>query len=370
MVADITVVGGGFIGLSFSMAAAQQGFSVEVYDRKSRPAEPGTFSSNVLAINSASRAFLASIGAWDSIPDRFRAAYKAMSVVDGSGTGSVRFTAEEAGLPELGCIVDQPALLAALADCAESADNLVVHWQSEVDIDVGVSPLVVGADGVHSALREKLGLKKISFAYGQTATVCVAEVERPHDACARQWFLEKGPLAFLPLGDEHRVAVVWSSFDELEDLDEDVFIDALYEASEGALGAIVGIGKRFGFPLRQQQALQYVAEGVALMGDAAHAIHPLAGQGANLGFADARVLSDELIAARIEGRSPGNLTVLKRYERVRRPENHLTALAMEGFHRLFTARPPWASVLRGQGMHFFGSSEILKRLAIGAASGR
>jgi 2-polyprenylphenol 6-hydroxylase len=366
---DITVVGAGFVGLSFALAAGRQGFTVEVFDRKSRPEATDQLSSNVLAINPASQDFLDSEGVWQEIEPEFRAPYDSMSVVDGNGTGVIHFSASESGLAQLGYVVDQTALLGALVARSDDCENVSVHWQSDADVAPGRSSLLVGADGAHSQIREKLGLRKIGFSYDQTATVCLAETAEPHGQCARQWFLEKGPLAMLPLSDPHRVAVVWSCFDSLAELEDEAFLSSLYEASEGEMGEIREVGPRSGFPLRQQHALQYVTEGVALMGDAAHAIHPLAGQGANLGFADGRTLVAELIAGRVEGRSPGSLGVLKRYQKKRMRENYLTAFAMEGFHRLFTSNELIVGVLRSQGLRFFDSSARLKQIMIGAASG-
>jgi len=367
-VIEIVVVGAGVVGLAFSVGAARQGFAVEVFDRKPPPKLTRESSCNVLAINPASRRFLQEEGVWSGIAEHHRTPYSDMSVMDGTGSGSVCFSADEMGLAELGHIVDQPALLAALVEMAQSLDNLRLNWQSQADFHQGDVPLLVGADGLHSAIRDQLKLRTIGYDYHQTATVCVARTEEPHSSCARQWFLTNGPLAMLPLGDRHEVAVVWSSFQSMTVLDDQAFAAELFHASEGELGRIVAVGPRFEFPLRQQQVLQCVGEGFALLGDAAHAIHPLAGQGANLGFGDARVLVTELSAARIEGRAPGDLDVLKRYERSRLVENHLTALATEGFHRLFTSKMTWAMLLRNQGLRFFDSSATLKKLAIGFAS--
>ena len=365
---DITVVGAGFVGLAFAVAAGRQGYQVEVFDKKSRPgpiSEPG---SNVLAVNPASSRFLMEEDVWEKIPEKFRTPYFRMSVLDGDGTGSIEFSATDAGVDKLGDIVDQPALLEALVQRVEELPEVEIRWQTEADIEPGDVPLLVGADGVHSRIRENFRLRKAGFSYDQTATVCLVDVSKTHDACARQWFFADGPLALLPTGKANRVAMIWSSFEGKADIDDASMIVALAEATEGALGDILSVGPRFAFPLVQQQSLQYVDEGLALLGDAAHAIHPLAGQGANLGFADARELVSQISSSRLEGISPGSRTVLKRYEKARMPENHVTALAMEGFHRLFTARLPFASLLRSHGLRLFDGNKTLKQLAIGFAS--
>jgi len=367
---DITVVGAGFVGLSLAIAVAQRGFNVHVVDQKAAPVMPDQDSSNVLAVNPASADFLQQLGVWNLVPEQFRPPYDSMQVTDGTGSGQISFTAAEADLPNLGYIVNQGALLAALAARATEVSGITLAWQQSVEPESIDSSLIVGADGRHSKIREAFGLRQVSYSYNQSATVCLATFEMPHGRCARQWFRESGPVALLPLAAEAEVAVVWSSFDNLAELTNASFSAALLEATEGELGAPLATGKRLSFPLVQQHALSYGAEGVALLGDAAHAIHPLAGQGANLGFADARALAKELSAARLEGLSPGDLRVLKRYERARKVHNGVAALGMEGFHRLFTTSLPGFGLVRNLGLDFVDQNTRLKRLAIDLASGR
>ncbi len=365
---DIVVVGAGFVGLSFALAAKSRGLDVAVFERRGRPQAPESLSANVIAVNRKSSQVLKTSGAWSKLNQAFCTRYKTMSVFDGRGAGAVSFSSDEGGLPELGHIVDQNALRYALAEAAEDAE-LAVHWESDIDVtDCGAS-LIVAADGSHSETRDKLGLKKFGYSYDQRATVCIAQFTRPHDSTAWQWFLETGPLALLPLGEPDKVAVVWSSTsDRSAETDED-FCSQLVEATEAQLGDLVFVGPRFSFPLLQQHVWRYVADGVALLGDAAHTIHPLAGQGANLGFADAEALARILGDARLEGRSPGDLDLLKRYERERARENHLAGLAMESFYRLFGSRQPVVGLARSLGLRFVHENTALKRLAISVAAG-
>ncbi len=370
---DVVIIGAGFIGMSFALAAHKQGFGVEVYDRAAAPVLPKAATSQVIAVNPVSAEFLAQIGVWDLIPDRFVTRYDQMSVFDGQGSGSISFTAEEGGLPCLGYIVDQLALRVAMSECALS-QGLEVKWTETAEIDELQRDLLVAADGAHSATREKLGLKKVGYSYNQRATVCVAEFSQElSQECGRQayqWFCDSGPLALLPLSDRGKFAVVWSSSEDIASIGEIEFISALEESTEGKLGRVHGVSPRHSFPLMQQQAWRYVSEGAVLLGDAAHAIHPLAGQGANLGFSDASCLVTELCSARLEGRGIGDLGVLKRYEKKRKIENQAAALAMEGFHRLFTSDSSIVGLFRSRGLRLVNENKTLKRLAISVASGR
>ncbi len=370
---EVVIIGAGFIGMSFALAAHGQGFDVEVYDKAAAPVLPETETSQVIAVNPSSAEFLEEIGVWNRIPDRFVTRYDQMSVFDGQGTGSIAFTAEEGGLPCLGYIVDQVALRVAMTECA-LGQGLKVNWTKTADIDGLERDLLVAADGAHSATREKLGLKKMGYSYDQSATVCVAqfgqESSEEERKQAYQWFRETGPLALLPLSDRGKFAVVWSSSEDMASIDETAFISALEASTEDKLGPVLGVSPRHSFPLIQQQAWRYVAEGAVLLGDAAHAIHPLAGQGANLGFADASCLITELCAARLEGRGIGDLGVLKRYEQQRKRENHLAGLAMEGFHRLFTSDSGLVGLFRSRGLRLVNENKTLKRLAISVAAGR
>lgn len=366
---DIVVVGGGLTGLAFAIAARHQGYEVAVFDRRSEPQMPNDLSANVIALNVTSTSFLTDLGVFGQIPDIYRPAYLTMRVFDGTGVGTVAFDAADAGYPVLGNIVDQRALVYSLAAVAERA-GVKICWQTAFDLEETLPSLLVAADGAHSNTREQLGFRKLRYDYHQTATVCLAELSASHEQCAWQWFHEDGPIALLPLADEHRVAVVWSSSRDRSTLETARFQQELTAATEGRLGEITASGDRFAFPLQQLQLLQYVAQGVALLGDAAHAIHPLAGQGANLGIADVITLATEVGSAKLEGRSPGDIALLKRYERERRPHNHLAGAAMEGFHRLFAARNPLIGWARNHGMRFVQGNSLVKQMAVNAASGR
>lgn len=383
---DILIVGAGFIGLSLAKAVSGTAFDVIVIDKSVAPTEPPRdLSANVIAVSPASEDFIKDLSAWSTIDERHLTPFTTMKVWDGTGTGTIGFDAIEAGMTHLGHIVDQRGLRYALF--RSLPDSVEVRWQSApaafdktsagylVTLETGDTiecELLIAADGSASQVRQALGLKTVGFSYDQQAVVSVIETSRPHENCAYQWFTRTGPVAFLPLSDERRVAVVWSTTesDHVIGLEDAAFCDALTHLSEHQLGDVIAAGSRFSFPLMQQQAVSYVADNVALLGDAAHTIHPLAGQGANLGFADAKALATEIGSSRLEGRSPGDLTVLKRYEAQRRTENHLAAVAMEGFHRLFTTGQPVINFLRNKGLSFVDNNDLLKRLAISLATGK
>ena len=370
--AELLVLGASFVGMSFAIAAHKEGFDVHLYDKANQPLVENKRAANVIAVNLRSADFLKQIGVWELIPNEFVTPYRRMSVFDGEGSGSISFGSDEVGAPCLGFIVDQTALRLAMNDCAIS-EGLKIRWGERANPDSDQAALLVAADGVNSETRERLGLKKIGYSYDQRATVCIAEFSKKFGdetgSHAYQWFRSSGPLALLPIAAQNKFAVVWSSSEDMVSKTEKAFMLDLEDATEHKLGRVARISARNSVPLVQQHALQYVAPGVVLLGDAAHAIHPLAGQGANLGFADAICLVTELCAARLEGRSLRDLGVLKRYERKRRKENYLAGVAMEGFHRIFTTNLSLIGVMRSVSLRLFNDNRALKRLAIHIASG-
>jgi len=280
----------------------------------------------------------------------------------------------------------------ALVECFRGAADVTVRAPERVDRvvregsqvvlalaggDTLRSKLVVAADGALSPLREALGFRTREWDYGHRAIVATVQLERAHAATAWQRFLPTGPLALLPLPDgddgSHRCSIVWSieeaQAEELLALDEAGFCAALGAASEYRLGAVLASTRRLAFPLRQRHAVDYIAPGVALVADAAHTIHPLAGQGINLGLADVEVLAAEVLRAAERGLDPGRLDVLRRYQRERKGDNLLMMAAMEGFKRLFGARALPVRWLRNSGLRLVDGAVPLKRELIRQAMG-
>lgn len=358
--ADLVIVGAGMVGSALALALADSGLSVVLLDRG--PLTPGAtegdlpFEPRVSALSLASQRILQRLGAWDGILARRVSPYQAMHVWDGSGTGAVHFDAASVHAEVLGHIVEnrvvQDALLERLAEAnvlllpearlellRRSGDQWLVQLAGDRQIR---APLVVAADGATSAVRRLAGLETREWDYLHHAIVTSVRCAESHQRSAWQRFTDDGPLAFLPLdrgGDTNWCSIVWSCTpkqgERLMALDDAAFCQALGEAFEHRLGKVECSDTRLCIPLRQRHAKRYVEPGLALIGDAAHVIHPLAGQGVNLGFLDAAVLAEELRHAQARGESIAEQRVLERYERRRMPHNLAMMAAMEGFQRLF-----------------------------------
>ena len=363
---DITITGGGMTGLALACALGQQGRRVAVLEAAPTPApfdRDADIDLRVVAVNRASQALLDNLGAWQRLAQWRISPYDRMHVRDAGGSASIGFGASELGEPDLGHIVENRLIQRALYEVAEAQEN--VDWFDGIEItNIGVdehdavltladgrvftSKLVVGADGRFSRVREAAGIPVRSRDYHQKAIVATVETEQPSDRTAWQRFLPDGVLAFLPLNDG-RSSIVWSSqrADELLALDDAAFRQALGEAFDFHLGEVVASSERAAFPLIGRHAERYVKPRLALIGDAAHTIHPLAGQGVNLGFMDVAELAEVLART---SRDPGSLLVLRRYERARKGENAMMQKLMEGFQLLFINDIAPLRRLRGLGL--------------------
>ena len=396
---DVVIVGAGIAGGALALALSNSGVSIAIVEaqpmaRKTLPQEPGVgaFDARVSALTPRSVALLDDLGAWDAIAGYRHCAYQHMNVWDAEGTGRIEFDCGELGVPALGHIVENRAIVDSLLARIEAATDIhcfspdkleASERNSDGTIAVALASgerlraqLLVGADGALSRVREMFGFSTREWDYGHKALVCTVQVARSHQATAWQRFLPEGPLAFLPLPgaeNEHYCSIVWSLQDEAADallaLDDDAFCQELARAIEYCLGDVEAASPRFAFPLRQRHAVDYVQPGVALVADAAHTIHPLAGQGINLGLQDVAVLAEELLTAHAGGLPLGQLDVLGRYQRRRKGENLLMMGAMDGFKRLFEQRALPARWLRNAGMrsvaHFAPLKQRLMRHAMG-----
>ena len=362
---DVVVVGAGIAGSA--LAARLSGMGLDIALVEAQPLEvpelPATcdidsFDPRVSALTPRSRALLEDVGAWGAIAGYRLCAYSHMTVWDADGTGVIEFDQREVGVESLGHIVENRAIVAALLQVVDDSHNVTQFGATTVEacerhadgtLTVTLSDkqalrtsLVVAADGAQSRLRDMMAFDTREWDYGHRAVVATVQLADNHRDTAWQRFMATGPLALLPLpGDQdtHFCSIVWSLADEYADeimaLDEAAFCARLGRASELCLGDVLATSRRFAFPLRQRHAVDYVQPGVALVADAAHTIHPLAGQGINLGLADVAALAQEIFEGTARGAAPGDLALLKRYQRQRKGENLLMMAAMDGFKRLF-----------------------------------
>lgn len=395
---DVVVSGAGMVGAAFAalLATTEHGKNLRIAVLEARPfVMPDlseSFDPRVVALTAVSRKLLEDTGAWEQIAARRVCPYQRMEVWEADGTGHIEFDCAEVRQPSLGHIVENALVVEALWQRLEALENVTLLCPATVvDLDrqpegVAISladgsvintKLLAAADGAQSKVRELCGLQLRQWEYGHHAIVTTVTTEKNHDFTARQRFLPEGPLAFLPLqaetGDCHQCSIVWSQqadvAEQLMALDDDAFCEALTRAGENCLGNVVAVDKRYKIPLKQRHAVDYVVPGVALMGDAAHTIHPLAGQGVNLGFQDVIVLVEEVERAVSRGLSPGDMWALGRYQRRRKPHNLGTMAVMEGFKRLFEKQPLPVRLLRNDGMNTVNRLGPIKNLMVRQAMG-
>lgn len=393
---EIVVVGAGVAGLSLAALLAQSNagdaLRITLIDGEPQPASPigQDIALRVSAIARGSVSLLESIGAWACVDKNRIAAYDGMRVWDESaaadGGDVLHFDAAEFAEPQLGFIVENVMLQAALLEVLRGCDvemlfdtpieslefrdqgpRLLLEDGRKLDAD-----LVVGADGARSRVRESAAIDSQNWPYDQSAFVTHLETELPHGNMARQRFLAAGPLGMLPLNDG-RISVVWSTTPGQVDWAMSAAADelgrVLTETSDFVLGDLTVAGPRGAFPLQAQHARDYVKAGVALIGDAAHAVHPLAGQGANLGLQDAACLADVLTTALQDGAYLGDRPVLRRYERARKGANATMLHFMTGLNRLFATDSVLLKELLTTGMRLFNQSGPIREHVVSVALG-
>ena len=393
---NIVVAGAGLTGLTIAALLTQceqaDALDITIVDAAARPSHDPTadVALRVSAIANGSAELLGALGAWQHVIDTRACPYDRMRVWDEStspdGGSTLRFDAAEFAVPQLGYIVENVLLQHALLEVLDgTAARLLfdtpitaLHREdNQYRLDAGAAgmlraDLVIGADGVRSFIRESVGIPTNDWPYGQSAFVTHLEPEHSHRNTAWQRFLHDGPLGMLPLADG-RISVVWSTTaavagQALSASDAELG-DLLTDASDDVLGELSVAGPRAAFPLCARHAEHYVMPGLALIGDAAHAIHPLAGQGANLGLQDAVTLAGVIDAALAGGEYPGDRPVLRRYERSRKGANAAMLHFMTGLNRLFTTDSALARELRTTGMQLFNNSGPVREYMVGVALG-
>lgn len=387
-------------GLALACALRDSSYQIALLEAREFPATTpptGTaaadFDPRVSALTVASQQFFSGMGVWQAIVAQRVCAFDRMHVWDAAGSAEIDFRAGDLRQPLLGHIVENRVTLQALLATVQASQNITLycpHSMQGADFETAenepvelqlqngerlTTQLLVAADGGQSRARELAGFRTRQWAYGQRAIVTTVRMQQPHQNTARQRFLPTGPLAFLPLPDAEQrcCSIVWSATDayadELLALDDNAFAAALSNAFEHRLDGVQELARRYSFPLQQRHSTRYVKPGIALLGDAAHVIHPLAGQGANLGIQDVEVLAEELRRALTRGLQPGAMHVLERYQRRRMGSNLLMMAAVEGFKRLFAESSLPVRWLRNTGMRQLNTLAPIKQRIMRQAMG-
>ena len=368
---DVIILGAGIAGLSLALALAKQGFRIAIVDRAPIMSVPPTNPSlRVFAITKANCNAWQSLAVWDTICDlREPSPLRQIHVSDAATQARIQFDSQAIGVPTMGYLLEQEVLLFALQQAlmafSENVDyHVIVPERVSIDAKHATvllsdgktlsASVVVGADGAKSWLREHLRFALTQHKYNQMAIVAQITTQKAHAATARQVFLDDEILAFLPLADSHQCSIVWSVNEEhakvLMALDDEIFLQKLSAAFGNTLGDLSATSQRLTFPLIRQQVSQYIQPRVALVGDAAHTIHPLAGQGLNMGLQDVWRLVDVLITAKQKQRDIGAYDTLRRYERWRKTHNVMMAASIDALKQGFALQNPLIQQARALGM--------------------
>ena len=389
--ADILIVGGGLNGSCLALALAQAGFSSVVLDALPTPKRKAdAFDGRAYSLALASKNLLAAIDIWPEVEDNAQPILEVKASDGRAGEGAapyfLHFDHAELEDGPMGYLLEDRFLRRALLAAIE-AEPLITHRANvtvtaqdtsaaaQVTLSDGTNltaRLLIGADGRQSGVAERAGIKRSGWDYGQTALVCAIEHERPHNAIAHQFFMPNGPLAILPLP-ENRSSIVWSETSEnaaqIAALDDAAYLEALRPAFGDFLGEIKLTGTRFTYPLTLTLAQSYVAPRLALVGDAAHGVHPIAGQGLNLGFRDIGALAEVLTEAKRRGEDIAATDVLARYQSWRKFDTTALALGMDAVNKLFSNDNPALRFMRDLGMGAVSSMPTLRRRFMREAAG-
>jgi ubiquinone biosynthesis UbiH/UbiF/VisC/COQ6 family hydroxylase len=378
---DIVIVGAGLVGASFAVALRGAGLKLALVEAQAPVAAGEDWDSRVYAISPGSAAFLEGMGVWKRI-DRSRIdAVREMQIYGDAAGAQLQFSAYESGVPELAWTVEskrlQNVLWQALEHqhnlellCPEQCESLQLREDAAELVLAGGkvlrAKLVVAADGKHSWVRQAAGIAAEAKPYGQMGVVANFNCAGEHHDTAYQWFRDDGVLAYLPLPGR-RMSMVWSTSDahaaELLALSAEALCARVAEAGKNTLGALALLSPAAQFPLMRQHAARLAAPRLALIGDAGHVLHPLAGQGVNLGFGDAAALAQVLLQRELF-RDPGEIRLLRRYERARAEDILALAWVTDGLHHLFAAPGGVAASLRNTGMNLTDALPVIKNLLI------
>lgn len=369
---DILVRGSGAVGMTAALALARQGLQVALVEPPQ--ASPGGPDLRAYALNAASVALLEQLKVWSALPDDARTRVQDMRIEGDAPGAALDFSAWSQGAAELAWIVDAAELDRALRAAVGFAPHIGVLTGAQAA--AVVAPLQLLADGKDSPERQRLGVQMPRQAYGQRAIAARLRSDQAHAGLARQWFRSPDVLALLPLDRPqpgHGLGLVWSLPDARADalmaLDDAAFESALMDATGGAAGRLSLASPRAQWPLALARAETVCGPGWALIGDAAHTVHPLAGQGLNLGLADVAALA-QVLAEREPWRALGDVKLLRRYARARLTDTLVMGRVTDSLLRLFASPQPWVKELRNRGLGLVNQAPALKKLLIGRALGR
>ncbi len=376
------VCGGGMIGLSVALGLRQQGHQVHVVERGQQPQISPEFALRVSAIAHSSRALLQQLGVWQQLPAERLGPYTGMCVWEHDSFARIDFNAQEVARTDLGAIVENQLLEHYLWQAAAAA-GVIIHSGvtsvaeqiSDQQVNITLSnqqqlsaDYLIAADGANSQVRQRAQLPLTFWHYQQHAIVATVHTELPHQGIARQAFTPSGPIAWLPLADPQQISLVWSIDDphseDLLTLSAEQFTQRLQSFSNNSLGQLTLGSERHAFALKMQYCQRWLQQRLLVIGDAAHSIHPLAGQGANLGFADV----SQLLEVFAEPREDHHRT-LRRWERQRKTAAMTMITAMEGFKRGFAGNNPLLKLLRGSSLQFASNCAPLKQQLMQIALG-
>lgn len=378
---EIIIVGGGMVGAALAARLGQAGISVGLVERASAPTAPsGDYDLRISSLNARSLAFVKASGT--ELPEERCCPFRHIDVSNQDGTGHSVFSAEESGMQDFGIFIENRTLQYALWQRLEGLPSVTCYTECAplstmaatsgrmLELDNGKTlsaRLIVGADGARSTLRELAGIDVTSYDYHQRAMIINVETELPQQDVSWQVFTPTGPIAMLPLPG-HRASLVWYDREETtkarEQLDDDALTTAIEMAFPRRLGNLTRIVAKASFPIKRQHAQRYIGKRLALIGDAAHVVHPLAGQGLNIGLHDADTLAEIIM----QGRDPGDYLNLLRFECQRRAANQAMIAATDSFHHLFTGSRPLRQ-LGDLSLHLAERVPLAKRMMMQQANG-
>ncbi|MGY4675816.1 FAD-dependent monooxygenase [Ursidibacter arcticus] len=385
--ADIVIVGGGMVGLALASLLAESNCTIKIIEKSAPTLTNNEISNRVSAINFSSQQMLMQTGAWQKIPMERLSPYSQMFVWEKDSFAHIHFDNQDPiikqlGLEQLGFIIENQQIQSALWQMVSQQKNVEIILSSPKTLGVSEQgafltlengemlavKLVVGADGANSWVRKQTNIPLVSQDYQHTALVCNVKTAEPHQQTARQIFSPESILAFLPLNDPHHCSIVWSLPPEqantFSEIDETEFNKVLTIAFDNRLGLCELQTERHIYPLTARYARNFAQPRIALVGDAAHTIHPLAGLGVNLGFADVITLSAELKRHLEQGNDIGEYRHLRQFERLRKVEAVKVLTAMKGLKELFAGNHPVKKLLRGVGVALSNQNSHIKKLFI------